>query len=63
MEKLFLSREETANVIGVSTDTIDRLANNGNLKRSRIGARTLFAVEDVQAFASALMRKGAVRLA
>lgn len=62
MEKLFLSREETATAIGVSTDTIDRLANGGHLKRSRIGARTLFYAQDVRDFAAELARNGAVSL-
>lgn len=62
MEKLFLSREETANAIGVSTDTIDRLANGGHLKRSKIGGRTLFYTQDVRDFAAELAHNGAVSL-
>lgn len=60
MEQKFLSREETADVLRVSVDTIDRLANHGHLKKCKIGARTLYPVSAVSAFADKLIREGAI---
>lgn len=62
MDRL-LNRKETANILNVSLDTVDSLASNGNLKKLKIGKRTLFHPKDVQKFMERLVRKGAVSIA
>lgn len=62
MEQLLYSRVEVAKLLNVSTDTVDRLANNGSLQRHKIGAKTCFTKQDIQSFVDELIRKGAICL-
>lgn len=62
MDRL-LDRKETSKILNVSMDTVDSLAKNGDLKKLKIGKRTLFHQDDVQQFMERLVRKGAVSLA
>ena len=63
MNDLYISRASVSRVLGVSMDTVDRLASKGELRKTKIGARTLFYVPDVEDFARKLVQKGAVSLA
>lgn len=63
MEYLFYTRNEIARLFKVSTDTIDRLAAKGHLKRHKIGARTVFYIPEVETFIAKLVREGAIDLA
>ena len=48
--KLALTREETADALGISTVTIDRLTERGLLNPSRATRRPLFAVSEIERF-------------
>jgi predicted DNA-binding transcriptional regulator AlpA len=48
--KLAFSRVETAQVLGVSAPTIDRLVKRGQLKPSRATRRPLFPVWEIERF-------------
>ena len=63
MEKINYSRDEVAVILGVSVDTVDALANKGYLKRTKIGARTLFHKDDIIRFTDKLKREGSIRYA
>ena len=59
-ERLLWTIEEVAKALGVSPDTVQSLANIGQvlyLPKVNIGRRTLFRPEDVRAFAQ-LLSKG-----
>lgn len=46
----WLTRADAAQLLGVSTQTVDRHANDGDLTRYRVGARAVrFRIEDVRA--------------
>lgn len=62
MEQLLLSREESAGVLSISVDTLDRLANAGQIKRLKIGAKTCYHMTEVRNFAARLSYEGAVSL-
>lgn len=62
MEQLLYSRSDVAKVLNVSTDTVDRLANTGVLRKHKIGAKTCYVKQDIQEFVDELMRKGAICL-
>lgn len=62
MDKL-LNRKEMARLLNVSLDTVDSLASKGELKRLKIGNRTLFAQEEAKEFVDRLVRKGAISIA
>ena len=62
MEQLLLSREEAAAVLSISVDTLDRLANAGQIKRLKIGAKTCYHMAEVRKFAARLSYEGAVSL-
>lgn len=48
--KLALSRVETAQALGVSPITVDRLALRGLLRPSRATRRPLYAVDEIRRF-------------
>lgn len=48
-EKRYYSRSEVAAMLQVSLPTVHRLVNDGLLKASKIGGRTLFYAEAVDA--------------
>lgn len=62
MEQLLLSREEAAAVLSISVDTLDRLANDGRIKRLKIGAKTCYHMVEVRRFSAELAHVGAVSL-
>lgn len=45
-----LSRKESAAYIGVSTRQLDNYAKAGELRRVKLGARTVYRVVDLDAF-------------
>lgn len=55
--KLALTREETADALGISTVTIDRLTERGLLKPSRATRRPLFPVSEIERFLQATQGK------
>ena len=63
MDKQFYSREETAKLLCVSTDTLDRLSASGKLHKTKIGTRTLYSAREISRFTDKLIREGAVRYA
>lgn len=50
MEKLLLTRNEAAQMLSISVDTLDRLRNSGDIKCVPIGARVYYAAAELQAF-------------
>ena len=48
--KLALSRKETAEALGVSPITVDRLALRGLLRPSRATRRPIYAVDEIRRF-------------
>ena len=62
MEQLLLSRESAAEALSISVDTLDRLANAGQIKRLKIGAKTCYHVDEVNRFAHRLAQSGFVSL-
>ena len=62
MEQLLLSREKAAEALNISTDTLDRLASAGQIKRLKIGSKTCYHMEEVKRFAEKLSQIGAVSL-
>lgn len=63
MEQILIRRTEAATMLGISTDTLDVLANKGHIQKIKIGARTCYLKDDILRFAHDLARKGAVSLA
>ena len=49
-QRLALSRLETAEVLGVSTVTIDRLTKRGLLRPSRATRRPIYPVTEIERF-------------
>ena len=45
-----LSRKESAAYIGVSTRQLDQFARAGDLRRVKLGAKTVFRIVDLEAF-------------
>ena len=62
MEQLLLSRESVAEALSISVDTLDRLANAGQIKRLKIGAKTCYHIAEVKNFAARLSNTGAIAL-
>ena len=62
MEQLLLSREQAAEALCISTDTLDRLASIGQIKRLKIGTKTCYHMAEVKNFAARLSYEGAVAL-
>lgn len=62
MEQLLLSRERAAEALNISVDTLDRLANAGQIKRLKIGTRTCFHADEVSRFAYRLAQVGSVAI-
>ena len=46
------SRKDTAKILGVSVETIDRLRKEGKLPYHKIGDRIVFTESDIAAFLS-----------
>lgn len=63
MEKINYSRDEVAVILGISTDTVDALANRGIIRRTKIGSRTLFQRDEIIRFTEKLKREGSIRYA
>ena len=49
-KKLALSREETAEALGISTVTLDRLAERGLIKPSRATRRPIYPIWEIERF-------------
>lgn len=62
MEQLLLSREKAAEALSISTDTLDRLANAGKIKRLKIGTKTCYHMVEIRRFAAELAHVGSVAL-
>mgnify|MGYP001468085821 CR=1 FL=1 len=52
--KLLLNKLEAANTLSISTTTLQRLVNEGKLRETRIGARVLFKMSDLELFTEQL---------
>lgn len=50
MEQILVTRCEAARMLSISTDTLDRLAKSGRLRKVTIGARTYYSPEELRAF-------------
>ncbi|MDA1002093.1 MAG: helix-turn-helix domain-containing protein [Chloroflexi bacterium] len=48
--QLAYRRDEAARVIGVSTDTIDRLISRGELRSARVGGARIIPATELEAF-------------
>lgn len=53
-EKLFYSRYQVADLLGVSFVTVDRLAKAGKLPCRHLGRRVLFTPDDLRTFADSV---------
>lgn len=50
MERLLVSRLEAAEMLSVSVKTLDRLAEEGEIRRVNIGSRVYYSPEELRAF-------------
>lgn len=50
MEQLLVTRTEAAKALSISVDTLDRLAQRGEIRKVTIGSRTYFSPEELRAF-------------
>ena len=48
-----LSRKDAAHYLSISTRLLDQLAADGKLTRAKIGAKSVFLIEDLDAFLNA----------
>lgn len=49
-EKLFVTRDQAANMLSLSTKTIDRLRTRRDLPFHLVGAKVLFLVKDLLSY-------------
>lgn len=63
MEQLLITRDQAADALSISVDTLDRLVGKGYIRREKIGTRTLYDRMEVIRFSEELKKKGAIRLA
>lgn len=52
METLLLTRKQAADVLNISTDTLDRIKNNGDIECLYIGSRVYYSPDVLKAFVS-----------
>lgn len=57
IQPILLSVDETAVFLGLSSNTIRKLANQGDLLKVKIGTRTLFDPDDLRAFVAKAKEK------
>ena len=50
MEQLLVTRAEAAKALSISVDTLDRLAQRGEIHKVTIGSRTYYSPEELRAF-------------
>nr|DAH24644.1 MAG TPA: helix-turn-helix domain protein [Caudoviricetes sp.] len=50
MDKLLYPRIEAAKLLSISVDTLDALAQSGEIKNLRIGARVYYTMEALKTF-------------
>ena len=50
MERLLVSRLEAAEMLSVSVKTLDRLAEEGEIRRVNIGSPVYYSPEELRAF-------------
>lgn len=58
MEKLLIPRIEAAKLLSVSVDTLDRLTENGHIKRVCIGTRAYYEECSLKDFVNKLSSRG-----
>ena len=58
MEKLLIPRIEAAKVLSISVDTLDRLTDNGHVKRVCIGTRAYYETVALTDFLNKLSSRG-----
>ena len=49
-DRMLLTRTEAAKRLSISTDTLDRLRNSGQIKAVQIGSRIYFSADVLRAF-------------
>ena len=57
IQPILLSVDETAVFLGLSSNTIRKLANQGDLPKVKIGSRTLFSPDDLRRYVEKLKGK------
>ena len=57
IQPILLSVDETAVFLGLSANTIRKMANQGDLAKVKIGSRVLFSQDDLRAFVEKLKGK------
>lgn len=50
MEKLLITREEAAEALNISVDTLDELRSAGKVRALNIGARVYYSPDELKAF-------------
>ena len=58
MEKLLITRQEAAQALSISVDTLDELRAAGAIKAVTIGVRVYYSPEELRAF---VMKEGPIR--
>lgn len=58
MENLLLTRKQSAEMLNISVDTLDRLRAKGEIDCLRIGSNIYFSPDELRAFVS---KKGVVK--
>lgn len=61
MNNLLYTRKEAAEVLRISTDTLDRLAARNSITPVNIGSRVYYTPEAVQHFVARLVKEGIAR--
>ena len=57
IQPILLSVDETAVFLGLSANTIRKMANQGDLLKVKIGSRVLFSQDDLRQFVEKLKGK------
>ena len=57
MERILFNSKETATLLGISERFVRKLDADGFLRASRIGARKLYHIEDIRAYADSCRLK------
>ena len=57
MERILLDSKEAATLLGISERFVRKLDADGFLRASRIGARKLYHIEDIRAYADSCRLK------
>ncbi len=57
MERILFNSKETATLLGISERLVRKLDADGFLRASKIGARKLYHIEDIRAYADSCRLK------